>query len=863
MSSLTIWKARTLVLHGFLVLVEAGLWASTAFLITRVHHSWIAPADGRSLFLLAIALTASFVIRSRKVWTHDRLYSNMEKARSKNTPSPFLIEDVIEKRGHFPDPERYHDLKNHLMEGRLPSHPFLFFLKSISSGLKWPALITLLTLSTAGLPSLNRSTESLHISLSPPDYLGLPDRFIDPREKSITVYPGTLIKIGRLPKSSALRDDQNRNYLSKRGETGWGFEARVLSPLTLKLTDPNYQLEINTLKDQLPKVTWTSTPPDRQFKTYSIAFRATDDHGLQETLVTVNGQEIEYAGDAQGRSVFSYRWDFDPSIHRPLLGGNVSLQIAAYDNDRVGGPKKSLSPEILWTFPGIQHLARQAIEKVESTRKATAKRLDKKQTYSAQELLQEVLEMSPLLRENPALSPALLGLNQSMALQLSSLTRNDSGQPNAQEQRLHQRHEWTLEMISQQAQQILSTIQASEWVQRLKDISDKASREEVTQEEWSETYDELREHFEKTDTQAGFKESMMRKLNQAELAAQMGDPETASKLLEEMAEQMRDQPSAMGSSGPNPMAERFQELLRELESLISYQDDNLKQLNNTHSELQVLQAFRMSIIRHPMIKAYQEWRAKVTQLQSKGEKIPRELISQNQLPGAPAYQGRMLQQVYRDLSLILREKKPLSPWPKASSLPEDLQEAWKKLLPSLDSISGQSYPKKMLGAQSEIADRGKVFRQEFESDIAPLLPGPFLGPLARQGETYSKRAQQNMTERKGFPLVRQDMQGATTSWKSLLQQLQKLQQAAQQAAGQQQQSLRIGEDGKLKLSQQGQPQNEGDGKFQQKDNDIEIPLPEDFQSNRAIEERLQESLRKTRNDEEMSRFKDYMLDLLE
>ena len=355
----------------------------------------------------------------------------------------------------------------------------------------------------------------------------------------------------------------------------------------------------------------------------------------------------------------------------------------------------------------------------------------------------------------------------------------------------------------------------------------------------------------------------MSKFNQAELASQMRDPQTASQLLEEMAEQMRQQPSSMGSSGPNPLAEKFKSLLQELKDLIHTQDEQRNKVLTAKGGLQKIHQFRSSLPEHTTWKAYREWFKEVSKYTRQRKPIPPELLVKNGQNGHPVKEGRTLHQIYSDLSTVLAGKAPRRPWPQTTSLPDDLQEEWASLRPHLDEASEISYPKEDLLAQRRIGEHGGAFRQDFEASIAPLLPNPNLGKLARQGETYAKQAFQGMSGKKHSQSVSQDMQGASTSWKHLLSQLQSFQQAAQQAMGQRQQMLQIGQNGQLQLSSQGQPQDEGDGRFDHQDHDIEIPLPEDFQSNRSIEERLQESLRKTRNEEEMSRFKEYMLDLLE
>lgn len=863
MSSLTPWKARTLVLHAFLLLSEICLWTCVCIAFYRLEGLFFSEPSGRTLTIWAFALIGVFFLRLRKYWTLRELYVHMDLQRSEGMASPFIIDDVLNRRGHFPDQEAFELLKEDLRQTKLPAYPVSTYFRAITRGLIWPLCLSFIAILSGQLPGPSPTSQALKITLTPPYYLGMPGRMVDPRETDVTAYPGSLIRFEGLKKSSTLIDDHQRRYISRRDSEGWSFEARILSPLKLELKKPSHILSIKTIEDMPPEVTWIKKPVTMDFRPHSVAFTASDDHGLQETLVTVNGQEIEYAGDSKGRSRFSYRWDFDPSVHRPLMGGNVKLQISAYDSDRVSGPKRNLSPPLIWSFPGIKVLAEKTLKKVISTREATQRRLDPNDPFPASSLAKELKDMSDLLRDNPAISSSLLGLNQSMEMQFSMHARQDQRQPNSNETDLHRRHKWTLEMIEQQAQQILDTIEASEWVKRLQELSEKASKEAVSQQEWSEMYEELRKHFNETDTHPAFQEEMMSKFNQAELAAQMGDSETASKLLEDMAEQMRKQPSAMGASGQNPLAEKFQELLKELQDLITTQDKNAGALVNSLRQTHEIQTFRQGLIRHPAMGSYQKWRRKIAEATAKGSSISQELRSRDRTKGDPVSHGRIIQQLYGDISLVLTNRPPRRPWPNSESLPDDLQEAWNNILPTLKSLSGTSYPKEVIETQSKLGERGKEFRQDFESNIAPLLPSPFLVPMAKQAETHARTAHERMLTKHRLQIIKQEMDAASLNWKSLLQQLQSIQEAAQQAAGQQQQALRIGEDGKLQLAEQGQPQEEGDGRYEQTDDDIEIPLPDEFQSNRAIEDQLQESLRETRNEEEMSRFKKYMIDLLE
>ena len=112
-----------------------------------------------------------------------------------------------------------------------------------------------------------------------------------------------------------------------------------------------------------------------------------------------------------------------------------------------------------------------------------------------------------------------------------------------------------------------------------------------------------------------------------------------------------------------------------------------------------------------------------------------------------------------------------------------------------------------------------------------------------------------------------NMRQALQLWQTLQRLLQQMQQQGQgqgQGGQSSQPRLSIGKDGQLQLQQNSMMgQQEGDGPYRHKKEDLDIPLPEEFQHTRNIEEKLKEELLKTPHGNKRQQFQEYMLDLIE
>ena len=170
-------------------------------------------------------------------------------------------------------------------------------------------------------------------------------------------------------------------------------------------TQENSLLEVSTLVDEHPIVEWIDPPKSLEFKDVECQFISSDDFGVRETLITVNGTELEYAGDPLGKQVFDYRWTFSPQEHMPLMGGNVVLQITAYDNDTINGPKFTRSNPITWEFPGIENITEDALAQLDNLMQENDKRLNNEESApNAQKLEQLMEQFKDTIEDNPALS---------------------------------------------------------------------------------------------------------------------------------------------------------------------------------------------------------------------------------------------------------------------------------------------------------------------------------------------------------------------------------------------------------------------------------------------------------------------------
>jgi hypothetical protein len=234
------------------------------------------------------------------------------------------------------------------------------------------------------------------------------------------------------------------------------------------------------------------------------------------------------------------------------------------------------------------------------------------------------------------------------------------------------------------------------------------------------------------------------------------------------------------------------------------------------------------------------------------------LLQELSRPHSPTQRGRMLRQLSQQLNRRAQghtNPQPLSKIPWAPELQKKLDE-----LP-VSSVS-KAPAQKLQQDQGQLAKKGQGFSDQFKLEFGPLMPNPALFQLAQQAALLAKRATQSIAQ--SHPSSEMTMNQAALNWIQLRQQLQQMQQQSQGGQGSSRPQLSIGKDGKLQLSPQGQPQqDDGDGDWKHKQEDLDIALPEEFQNSQKIEQMLRDELKRTSDKQQRETFQNYILELLE
>lgn len=874
------WYQRTLLLNGFFGLVELLLHACAlvAFALSAHHNGHL--TQDRTVSLLVILFLSHLILRCTLAWSPRACWARLQRQQH-GSHAP-LLRDVALKRGTFPDND---EISPALMETveRWPK-PRLRFAGTYLGGvtpLCLTFLLSALIVYLDGLPlQMFSPAASPQVQVVPPSYLQHPSRTLHPLEESISVYPGTLLKWENIESQFSLADRENRRYLARQQQDSRYFEARILNANTLTLSDskgPVRSLEVKLLQDHAPKTKWLPYRKSPELQALSLAFQSEDDHGLEETLIVVNGKELEYAGQCKGKTTHQYRWVFDPSEHLPLLGGNIVLQIAAYDNDRVSGPKSSLSPAIVWEFPGIQTLADQALTQLQQLKEKSQSRMDRQQTTRASEVHDHMKQLEESLRQNPALTPDLAQMMKQLAQRQQKHSLQNLPQASSRELEELEHNEDILQHIENALEQVLSTIRASQMLSEMNKVLEQLQQGEHDPEAMAKLYEKLEEHLQKSQLPDGLKQHMLRQFNQAELSATMGDTSSAAESLEKLMDVMQQEPQA--SQGPNPLAEKFQNTMKELDNIIQEQG-NIQQsfakkatqmVTHPHPKAKALQD---SIVQHPHWKTYDQVIRELRQNQL-NKVDQRKLIDALSNPNSDAQKGRRLQQMHHHLSQFQRGQalpQLSEPMPWAPNIEKQWHELNKDSQskaaassePTQTSIQQPNTELQNLSRdQQALAQRSQSFDKNFKLDFEPVLRRPEPFTLSARAAGISQKASQALGQGKQNASIL--MNQSRLYWVQLKQWLEQLQQQGQ-GAGQSspsQPQLSLGKDGKLQLSPQGQAQEQGDGEWRHKNEDLDIALPEEFQNSQNVERRLREALKETEEGEQRDLFRQYIMELLE
>ena len=404
------------------------------------------------------------------------------------------------------------------------------------------------------------------------------------------------------------------------------------------------------MEDQIPTVQWLGSTDTVGLEPVVLTFEAHDDHGLSETLITVNGREIEYAGKALNKKSFAYRWSFNPRDHLNLAGGNIALQISAYDNDRIRGPKVGRSPAIVWEFPGLGPISSQGLKTIEQLKQQSQDRLSENSHSSAQHIDKTLQQLQKDLAQNPAISPQILQMLDFMEQHFQPYAQANSPIASQNEKQQIQRNLDLLSNVEKLLSQIMQTIEAAKLVENLQNTAKALNKGQNVSSEFPKLYDQMEKHLRKAGIPEGIAEQILDKLNEAELSAAMGDPQGAAKILESLAEVMRQNPQgSQGASGENPMAKKFQQTLQDLQQLITRQQVNQSMLNISDRSVPKALSQEALKMRSELRKspAFNQYQSTIQQLRrpNVGEAERKELFNQLTQPSRPAFKGRVLDQL--------------------------------------------------------------------------------------------------------------------------------------------------------------------------------------------------------------------------
>jgi hypothetical protein len=843
-------------LHVFILL-------SLGYLMEKAQ--WV--ERDRTWLLLSAFFVLALSYRAITGWNPALIWSRL--AKQPHGDSTFLLRDLALKRGTFPKDQPLSDaVLETASKWSKPSFPYFSIWKEggfhflVTIALAVPILI-----SDSLSGQWSQDSQQLSIRVTPPHYLKRPSRQLHPQEQQLKVFPGSLIRWSSSSKSAKLSDAQQRQYFS-RNEAGLRqFESRVMEPNTFHFTvqEQKHALEVELLKDSAPTITWlTPTQHNSPLAPTSMSFSCKDDHGLEETLITVNGREIEYAGQPKGLRRHQYRWMFNPNDHIDLLGGNIVLQISAYDNDKINGPKVTLSQPWTWDFPGVEQLSVQASQRIAELKKLSIERQNGKASAKSPEIQKQLLGLEQELRNNPALSPDLANMVAAMARDYQRHAGQNLPKSSESEKQELARNDDILDSIQSMLDQVISTVRAAELVKTMSELQKDLDNGKHDPQKMEEAYKKLAEHLNQSSMPEGLKQKMLSTFNQAELSASMGDTQGASKSMEQLMEVLRQQPSM--PQAPNPMAEKFEKLMADLGKLIQQQQAVME--NWSKAKTVPIQEDQQRSIQNlkDLIRKNHNWQAYDQMIQSL-RKQPRvdnaeqqNLLQELSRPNSPTQRGRMLQQVSQQLDR--RAAGHANPQPMPPFLPwaPDIEKQL-KALPQLPSTS-KAPVQKLETEQRQLAQAGQQFSEKFKLDFGPLMPNPGLFQLAKQAALLAKRAAQSIAQ--SHPSSEMAMNQAALHWIQLRQQLQQMQQQGQGGQGSSRPQLSIGKDGKLQLSPQGQPQQEnGDGDWKHNPENLDIALPEEFQNSQKIEKMLRDELKQTSDEQRRDTFQHYILELLE
>lgn len=552
------------------------------FLIFQLSQKYLNQSTLNVFILSAICLIYLFILILKK-GTLNELWTHIRKEFPDNQ-HPSILEDFLLEKGTFPNaPLKQHAIETH--ENNLPPYPWFriwqHYLKTCPIYISFILLFIILNLFI--LPK--QTNENFTLEITSPDYLNLKPRTIHEPQKNIYLFSGSLVKFKTLTGES-IKDLNNNTYLPiQELKNNSVYEIRILHNTTLKFQSANNSISFKIIPDKKPLVEWIKPPQNTNWKPLKLKYSSEDDFGLADNFITINGDEIEYAGSASGLMKYRYQWKFEPLEFINLEGGNLILQITSYDSDTINGPKASLSPPLIWSYEGVENENTKSIDLIQLIQKKIDERLAsliKKPLPKDQQLQSNFKQLDQNLQKSPILSDQLKRLSKEIPEGYETLwTKYKKPSPQSQFEEVDelQKDNLYLKQIESHLKSILNTVKSSKLAKKINELSEKLSdNKEIKENEFDELFEEAAKLMKDMNIPDHIAKEMLGKIEQSALANMLGEKQKASDLLQESLSMLQQMDEMQNSQ--SPLAEKFKETMDELSHLLKQQLQNQKALND-------------------------------------------------------------------------------------------------------------------------------------------------------------------------------------------------------------------------------------------------------------------------------------------
>ena len=514
----------------------------------------------------------------------DYIWKLITKNKNQINSHPSILEDLYLENGYF----KNNRLKNLALENlskNAPPYPFTRQFGALINTAPLYLIIFICMTCISFIKPIQQIDFQGHIQISPPDYLGLLSHQLDSKQKVAHVFPGSLLTY-KSRVNLKIEDSNDNIYLPVLTEDNlYHYEIRLLEGTKIYFKGHRSDLKISMIKDHYPNINWESKPAVTSWNPINLAYTANDDFGLDETFITVNEEEIEYAGSSKDRYDYNYKWQFNPLDFINLEGGNVHLQITTYDKDSVTGPKRNKTKALIWKYAGVEksnEALLKSVQKLKTDLKDRLQKIKEKPLKQDSSLIDQMGNLEKDLSMNPVIPQEMASLAKNMKNNNKAIWNNNpppSKTTQAQEDKEIKKDLLYLDQIEAALKSILNTVKISKLISKMNKMADQlSSKEDIDVDEFEKLHKETSDLLSKMDVAPEMAKKVLENLEQASLASMLGEKDKASELLNESAEIMQNLDEQQASS--SPMARKFNETLSRLIQVYRAQEKNTQYLKN-------------------------------------------------------------------------------------------------------------------------------------------------------------------------------------------------------------------------------------------------------------------------------------------